>query len=145
MSFFPQSLHLEAMKPWASGRYYSSRRSPASLSPPPGLKRVPKVYGVHVHPLMPNLVAAATNSGTAILAVTQPHQPLPAVPLPLSTPSQALRDDGAAGLGVAFGSSGGSEITYVTAMGSLVLCVTAGTLPNQVRHNPSYLYVSCTA
>ncbi|GIL66637.1 hypothetical protein Vafri_20113, partial [Volvox africanus] len=97
---------------------------------PAGQKRMPKVYGIHVHPLMPSIVAAATNVGTAILAVVSPHQPLPVASLPLEAPSQALRDDGAAALGLRFGGGGGG-VTYVTAMGTNVICVTASTLPNQ--------------
>ncbi len=85
-----------------------------------------------MHPMMPSIVAAATNAGTAILTVTSPHQPLPAAALPLSAPSQALQDDGAAAMGVAFGGAGGGGATYVTAMGSQVFCVTAATLPQQV-------------
>ncbi|GLI58425.1 hypothetical protein VaNZ11_000129 [Volvox africanus] len=97
---------------------------------PAGQKRMPKVYGIHVHPRMPSIVAAATNAGTAILAVVSPHQPLPVASLPLEAPSQALRDDGAAALGLKF-SGGGGGVTYVTAMGTKVICVTASTLPNQ--------------
>ena len=106
-----------------------------SLPPPPGTKKAPKIYGLAVHPTQPHVVAAATNTGVAVLALAALPQPLPVVPLPLASPTQALYDDGAAGLGSAFGGGGGGAgggsggCTYVAAMGSAVLCVTAATLP----------------
>ncbi|KAG2453326.1 hypothetical protein HYH02_001550 [Chlamydomonas schloesseri] len=99
---------------------------------PAGTKKAPKVYGLAVHPTQPDVVAAATNTGVAVLALATPPHPLPVVPLPLASPAQALHDDGAAALGAAFGGggAGGGGCTYVTAMGGAVLCVTAATLPN---------------
>ncbi|KAG2438819.1 hypothetical protein HXX76_005360 [Chlamydomonas incerta] len=96
---------------------------------PAGTKKSPKVYGLAVHPTQPHVVAAATNTGVAVLVLAAPPQPLPVVPLPLASPAQALHDDGAAAMGTAFGGAGGGGCTYVTAMGPAVLCVTAATLP----------------
>ena len=52
-----------------------------------GAKKQPKVYWVAVHPLQPQLVAVATNSGSLLLGL-ESLAPLPAAPLPLQSPSQ---------------------------------------------------------
>ncbi len=89
------------------------------------------MYGLHVHPTMPNYVAAATNTGVAVLTLLNPA-PLAAVALPLPSPAAAHRDPAAAAMGAAFGGSAGVGATYVTAIGKQVLCVTAAALPSQV-------------
>ncbi|GFH31883.1 WD_REPEATS_REGION domain-containing protein, partial [Haematococcus lacustris] len=78
---------------------------------PNGAKKQPKLYCVAVHPLQPQWVALATNTGTALLQLDV-LLPLPAMALPLRSPLQAI-------------TSGGSGITFVTAMGDSVYCVTA--------------------
>ncbi|GFR42994.1 hypothetical protein Agub_g3993 [Astrephomene gubernaculifera] len=103
---------------------------------PAGHKRVPKVYGLHVHPTMPGLVAVASNTGTAVLTLAAPQPPLPVAPLPLMSPAQALHDGSSGGAAAFFGGGGGGGgggATYVTAMGPKVFCVTAEALPNQAH------------
>lgn len=115
-------------------------RSPTSPNnpipfPPPslptGTKKNPKIYGVCCHPLRPQYLLAATNTGTALLMV----ETLPALavaPLPLRSPQHAHvpHPDG-----TAFGEAIGSGATYVVAVGDGLHCVTAATLQQQVILN----------
>lgn len=91
---------------------------------PSGAKRSPKIYGLAVHPYQPQLVAAATNTGTALLRLDA-MPPLPAAPLPLRSPAQAL------GTGASRG--GGSGVTYVVALGPSVVCASAAVVESPVR------------
>uniref|UniRef100_A0A7S0RG02 Uncharacterized protein n=1 Tax=Chlamydomonas leiostraca TaxID=1034604 RepID=A0A7S0RG02_9CHLO len=82
---------------------------------PAGAKKAPKIYGLAVHPGQPQLVAAACNTGTALLRLDA-LPPLPVAPLPLRSPAQAL-PIGAGG--------GGSGVTFLLALGQSVQCVSA--------------------
>lgn len=91
-----------------------------------GGKKTPKVYRLHVHPLQPQLVAAATNTGTALLSLEH-LPPLAAAPLPLHIPTQVLSPAGGVAALPAFGDAdmaAGSGATYVAAYGDSIVCVT---------------------
>ncbi|MEW5306192.1 MAG: hypothetical protein WDW36_008676 [Sanguina aurantia] len=102
---------------------------------PVGTKKNPKVYGVCCHPLLPQYILAATNTGTALLAV-EVLPTLAVAPLPLNSPQHAHTPPPD---GTSFGEAVGSGATYVVAVGDALRCVTAAALAQQANtplHNP---------